>query len=131
MGEWIARYWLEVLFGIVLAVLAWGGKRLVKFYIQQLHDSLDDVKTEIMKYVKEHNDMQDKSLEDLRAGLLSMQRPVFKERCHNLLASDHKITVDEMERITKDHEAYKGLGGNHEGDTLFELVVEKAKKDIT
>ena len=131
MGEWIAKYWLEVLFGIVLAVLAWGGKRLVKFYIQQLHDSLDGIKTEIMEYVKEHNDMQDKSLEDLRAGLLSMQRPVFKEMCHNLLASDHKITVEEMERITKDHAAYKGLGGNHEGDTLYELVVEKAKKDIT
>lgn len=105
MGEWIAKYWLEVLFGLVLAALAWGGKRLVKFYIQQLHDSLDEVKTEIMQYVKTHNDEQDQRMEELRAGLLSMQRPLFKERCRKLLETEHKITVEEMERITKDHAA--------------------------
>ena len=69
-------------------------------------------------------------MNELRAGLLSIQGKSFKEKCHELLNNEHKITIEELENITKDHEAYKGLGGNHEGDTLFNLIIEKAKKDV-
>lgn len=74
---------------------------------------------------------RDKRIEEIRKGLLSIQGQSFKEKCHKLLAQEHQIDVEELENITKDHDAYKGLGGNHEGDTLFSLVIEKAKKDIT
>jgi hypothetical protein len=54
----------------------------------------------------------------------------FKANCHELLDINHVITAEELENITRDHDAYKGLGGNHVGDTLFNLIIEKAKKNI-
>lgn len=67
----------------------------------------------------------------LKAGLLSMQGKEFREGCRKLLADDHEITLDEWEEIDADHEAYNGLGGNHRGDHLFELVKKKVEKTLT
>ena len=128
MVEWLAKYWLEVLFAAVLGIITWGGKRLIHFYINQLKQMLEETQEAILEIVNTKDQEQDKKMDELRAGLLSLQGPLFKERCHNLLEPDHRIEVEELERITRDHEAYKGLGGNHEGDTLFDLVKEKAKK---
>ena len=81
--------------------------------------------------VEARDKIQDEKLNEMRAGLLSMQGAYFKKKCHKLLEPGHEINVEELENITKDHEAYKGLDGNHEGDMLFNLVLEKAKRDIT
>ena len=131
MLEWIARYWLEVVFSLALAGLAWGGKRLIKFYMDDIKRSLEDLEKRILTKVEARDDAQDEKMNEMRAGLLSMQGAYFKKKCHRLLEPDHKIEVEELENITRDHEAYKGLGGNHEGDMLFNLVLEKAKRDIT
>lgn len=72
----------------------------------------------------------DEKINQIRDGLLSVQGQAFKEKCHKLLLQEHQIDVEELENVTKDHDAYKGLGGNHEGDMLFTLVLEKAKNDI-
>lgn len=131
MLEWITRYWVEVVFSLALAGLAWGGKRLIKFYIDDVKRTLEDLEKRIMTKVELRNDAQDAAMNEMRAGLLSMQGAYFKKKCHKLLDTEHQITVEELEDITGDHAAYKGLGGNHEGDMLFNLVLEKAKKDIT
>lgn len=67
----------------------------------------------------------------LKAGLLSMQGKEFRANCKKLLDENHEITIDEWEEIDADHEAYNGLGGNHRGDSLFELVKKKAEKNLT
>ena len=67
----------------------------------------------------------------LKAGLLSIQGKEFRENCRKLLADDHEITLDEWEDIDADHEAYNGLGGNHKGDHLYELVKKKAERTLT
>lgn len=67
----------------------------------------------------------------LKAGLLSIQGKEFRENCRELLADDHEITLDEWEEIDADHEAYNGLGGNHKGDHLYELVKKKAERTLT
>ena len=67
----------------------------------------------------------------LKAGLLSIQGKEFRENCRKLLADDHEITLDEWEEIDADHEAYNGLGGNHKGDHLYELVKKKAERTLT
>ena len=67
----------------------------------------------------------------LKAGLLSIQGKEFRENCRKLLADDHEITLDEWEEIDADHEAYNGLGGNHKGDHLYELVQKKAERILT
>lgn len=70
-------------------------------------------------------------LDALRAGMLSMQGKEFRTECKKLLADDHEITLDEWEEIDADHEAYNGLGGNHKGDHLYELVKKKAEHTLT
>ena len=67
----------------------------------------------------------------LKAGLLPIQGKEFRENCRKLLADDHEITLDEWEEIDADHEAYNGLGGNHKGDHLYELVKKKAERTLT
>lgn len=66
----------------------------------------------------------------LKAGLLSMQGKEFKASCRRLLDENHEITLDEWEEIDMDHEAYNGLGGNHHGDYLFELVKKKVETNL-
>lgn len=131
MLVWLAQYWLQVLFGLILAALAWGGKKLISFYVKEFKNSVEEIEAKILTEMKTKDDKNQEKMEMFRLGLLSIQRRMFKERCHFLLDQNHEITVEELENITKDHDAYKKLGGNHEGDTLFELVIEKAKKDIT
>jgi len=67
----------------------------------------------------------------LKAGLLSMQGKEFKAECRKLLDENHQITLDEWEELDADHEAYNGLGGNHRGDQLFEMVKKKAENIFT
>lgn len=67
-------------------------------------------------------------LNSLKRGLLSVQGRQFKADCKKLLAEDHVITFDEYQQITEDHQAYHDLGGNHNGDALFDLVRKKAEK---
>jgi hypothetical protein len=67
----------------------------------------------------------------LKAGLLSVQGKQFKDNCRTLLDSNHKISLDEWEEIDADHDAYNGLGGNHTGDHLYELVKKKAEKQLS
>ena len=131
MLEWIARYWVEVIFSLALAGLAWGGKRLIKFYIDDVKRTLEELEKRILAKVEARDNLQDERLNEMRAGLLSMQGAYFKKKCQKLLEPEHKIDVEELTNITRDHDAYKGLGGNHEGDMLFKLVLEKAKRDIT
>ena len=66
----------------------------------------------------------------IKDGLLSVQGDMFKNKCETLLQEDYKISIEEYEQLTLDHDAYNNLGGNHEGDQLFELVEEKVKKQI-
>ena len=131
MLQWLATYWLEVAFGLLLGVLAWGGRKLVHFYIKELQEMLSETENKICARIDKQVQQRDEQLEALRAGLLSVQGRTFKKKCHELLDPNNPISVEEMENITKDHDAYKSLGGNHEGDALFALVMEKAKKDIT
>lgn len=67
----------------------------------------------------------------LKAGMLSMQGKNFRADCRRLLEEGHEITLDEWEEIDADHEAYNGLGGNHKGDSLFELVKKKVENTLT
>lgn len=69
-------------------------------------------------------------IDSIRAGLLSIQGHSFKQRCRELLKPDHEITLTEWESISEDYEAYKGLDGNHNGDTLFAAVKIKYESSL-
>ena len=70
-------------------------------------------------------------MKSLKKGLLSIQGKEFRANCRKLLEDGHEITLDEWEEIDADHEAYNGLGGNHKGDHLYELVKKKAENTLT
>lgn len=76
----------------------------------------------------------DQNLKDdirrLKKGVLSFQGFMFKSHCRELIDSEREITLKEYEDIAAEHEAYNGLGGNHEGDVLFALVKQKFENHI-
>lgn len=66
-----------------------------------------------------------KSFDVTKKGILSVQGRSFKADCRKLLEPNHVISLNEFETITMDHNVYNSLGGNHEGDGLYDLVQTK------
>ena len=92
----------------------------------KLHTEIEDVKS--------CSDNNEKALTDslvvLTEGVLNIQGRDFKKACRELLDPNHNITEEEYEEISHDHDVYKKLGGNHNGDTLFEAVKAKYQNHL-
>ncbi len=71
-----------------------------------------------------------KNLQTLKDGMLSIQGVAFKEECNKLLHQAAPITYDQFTRILNEHNVYNSLGGNHDGDLLFEMVEVKYKQNL-
>lgn len=135
MLEFILRYWIEVLFGAVIAIGGYMVKRTLKSYrqerIEEKNAFLESIKKEISAEFERSNGRETElagEIKTLKAGLLSIQGRAFKNNCKRLLDPDHEISLEEYEEITKDHDAYNSLGGNHNGDELFILVRKKVEE---
>ena len=63
----------------------------------------------------------------IESGVLSIQGKQFRDMCEDLLKQDY-ITVEEYEEFEEEYAVYKGLGGNHRGDSLHARVVAKVDK---
>lgn len=70
-------------------------------------------------------------LHKLKAGVLSIYKKEFTQDCRKLLDPAHIITYDEFQNVSRNHEVYNGLGGNHEGDEMFAIVKEKYQDQTT
>lgn len=134
MLEFVLKYWIEFLFGLVIAVGSFMIKRTLQSYRQERADEkesfLDGIKAEIRAEFERSNKKENELAEQikvLKAGLLSIQGRTFKSNCRRLLDPDHEISLEEYEEITKDHDAYNSLGGNHNGDQLYMLVRKKVE----
>lgn len=153
MRELIVSYWVEWLFGIVAMGIAAFAKHYISlqkkdFQIRQKEQE-GKIKDEIIGEFKEEisreaekSQQEDKrisadidalylGIENLETGILSIQGKQFREFCIELLEQDHEITIQEYEQFEEDYSAYKALGGNHRGDALHDLVVEKFKNQIS
>ena len=135
MLEFILKYWIEVLFGAVIAIGGYMVKRTLKSYrqerIEEKNAFLESIKKEISAEFERSNGRETElagEIKTLKAGLLSIQGRAFKNNCKRLLDPDHEISLEEYEEITKDHDAYNSLGGNHNGDELFILVRKKVEE---
>jgi chaperonin cofactor prefoldin len=60
-----------------------------------------------------------------------MQEKIFKNQCRAYLEEGYKISLAEFEALDADHDTYNSLGGNHDGDALFEMVKQKVAKDLS
>lgn len=137
----IEQYWLTCLLGLISSGLGLLCKKFWKLYQDEKTRTKSDEQESIQKQIKEgmaeviaESKAGDESLQGqinlLMSGVLSIQKAHFKRTCKELLKETHEITLEELESITADHSAYNGLGGNHEGDILFEMVITKANKNL-
>ena len=160
MLDFIAKYWLEFLFGIIalgLTGLARYFYGLYKKEKQRLEDEahkkiIIELKSKISdehkitasllqterNLSKQENDALKQEIYNLNdkidvvsGGVLSIQGKQFKDDCRKLLNPDHEITLDEFEEIESDHETYNKMGGNHTGDKLFQMVEQKFKNSLS
>ena len=134
MLEFIFKYWIEFLFGIVIAIGSYMIKRTLKSFRQERAEEKETFLNGIKKEIRAEFELSNKreteladQIKVLKAGLLSIQGRTFKSNCRRLLDQNHDITLEEYEEITKDHEAYNSLGGNHNGDQLYLLVRKKVE----
>lgn len=131
MLDFIIKYWIEVLFSIITA----GGLAFFKHYASLIKKELKSQKEEQQKAIETKievgnqeikgiiNDMGNK-VNTLTGAMLEIQGKDFKNTCRELLSKDI-ITDDEYNLCEQEHKIYNALGGNHEGDALFEAVFKK------
>ena len=101
--------------------------------IQKIQNELSILDTKMFKYIEESKAEDRKIIDDilsLKKDVLIIEGAYFRSECRKLLQKDHVITQDEFDTITSEHGAYKALGGNHDGDALFEMVKEKHKDNL-
>lgn len=136
--DWLLKYWLQVLFGLICAGVALFYKRIKAWRAAYKKKQAEELKDSIIKEVKEalndmaaRSDANDKALREemdiIKAGLLSVQGDSFKAKCREALREDNTITIEQFEALEKEHTVYNGLGGNHTGDELFNLVKRKVE----
>lgn len=136
--DFIIKYWLEFGFGLIIALGGYFFKKYMKMkeeeqnsertkFYENFKEDMFSRYDAIEKESKDGDQELQKQLDALRKGILSMQKKEFIAECQALLAEDHEITLDEYQQCIEDHDAYNGLKGNHNGDSLFALVVQKAK----
>lgn len=157
--EFIIKYWLEFVFGLISFGITTGATIICKKYKKkveerqeqlnkQISDNIDKALAEsqrsILKIIQEEEDKTKASdeaitnqmlaiqanLNTLTDGVLSIQGHQFKEQCRALLKDEHEITLEEFEHITNEHVVYNKLHGNHEGDGLYDLVETKYKANL-
>ena len=123
LWDFIAKYWLEFLFGLVATVLTSSLTALAKKYYSLYKKGLEAVRGEefvrlenliaetdkndsvriknLEQKMLEANTKQDKSIDAIRGGVLELQKERFMAFGKELLSEDHHITYDEFEAFEK------------------------------
>lgn len=136
MTEFILKYWMQVVFGLIAAGLGVTCKQIWSMYkSEKTHQKTEEQKEfydgilnkidEKFKPVEERLDEIEKQQTSLKGGLLSVQGSGFKRQCKVLLEKGHEITEVEWLQLEKDYNAYSDLGGNGHGHELFDAVQRK------
>ena len=147
MIDFIAKYWLQTLFGVMVGIFTYFIKHYRTLWKEsqenQKNKFWDEVKTELKadnKALLQEKEtllnLEDQKLKDsvtkvtesndsLLKAVLDVQRKQFKIDCRYLLEKKDDITFEEFEDLQDEYEIYKSLGGNGPGHNLFELVKDK------
>ena len=147
--EWLGKYWLEWFCGLVATGALFFAKHYIKIQRQVNEEKWKDKEKNMCgKIITTLEDriqgVEDKSaaedviihkeldkihseVDTVESGILSIQGKQFREMCEDLLKQDY-ITVEEYEEFEEEYAVYKGLGGNHRGDSLHARVVAKVDK---
>ena len=155
----VEEYWLTFLFGLIATVLSGWILKMKGVFTKGKETLKNEEDKKILKKAKktsEEKDLQllkkiqqidtknimatnliaerltntELTLERLRKGVLSLQGKQFKNDCRYWLQDDKVLTLDKYTELENEHEVYNSLGGNHEGDVLFNLIEEKYKNSL-
>ena len=154
MPEFILKYWVEVVFGLIVSGLSFACRRYWKlwrteqqyqkteeqkaFYdgilekiderFEKMNERFEEMNNRITALdnkVEKNVQTSDAQQEILKEGLLSIQGNNFKRQCKALLEPTHKISETEWLQHQIDFEAYERLGGNDDGHDLHNAVAHK------
>ena len=147
MPEFILKYWVEVVFGLIVSGLSFACRRYWKLWrAEQQHQKTEEQEafydgilkkiderfeeinnriTALDNKVEKNVQTSDAQQEILKEGLLSVQGNNFKRQCKALLEPTHKISETEWLQHQIDFEAYERLGGNDDGHDLHNAVAHK------
>lgn len=140
--EFVVKYWVQFLFGLVTTGLGLLCKKFYSLYNKEKnHQKTEEQKAfykgleDLIKESTEESRKGDEKLQEqinvMKGGILSIQGKNFKQECRELLRKERDITLAEFEALQEEHNVYKSLGGNHDGDILFDMVCKKATNLLT
>ena len=150
LGEFLAKYWLQVFLGILVTAIGARFKKIQAWWQEIKKDKEKKKKEERILEVKACVDELKPMLENiakqsaegdavlrgemntlacevqiLKSGVLAIQGDNFKEKCRKILVdmdNGKHIDFKTFENLLHDHNAYNALGGNSDGDELFNMV---------
>ena len=106
MLEFIAKYWIEVVFSAILGLVGFGFKAL-----------------------KKRQDEQDKKNKAIKNGVQALLRNELIRR-YREYESKGEISIIDKENVEHMFEEYKNLGGNGTGAKMYEDLLELPTKII-
>ena len=132
--EFLTKYWLTLVLG---GIVAWLGKKLSHY--KQLIDKekedqkkqeLDEIVTNMKKYVDDKFEKTETSHEKLYKAVLDVQQKQFLHDCYEFLNLNREISLEEYKNLYTDYNIYTSLGGNGIGTMLFQKVEEKYNNQL-
>ena len=105
MPEWIAKYWVEWVFGIIAALLSFGYRNLAK----KIKKEADERKA-------------------LKAGVRSLLRRQIIIDCEAVI-QNKCATMSTKDNIHDMYESYHGLGGNGRITRLYNQAMDAPLKN--
>lgn len=152
MLEFIIKYWLQFLFGIITAGATCAARFFYKMYkdekARQTADGRASISKEItdaigaaVQDVRYNSSVEDEKLKEniiciqnklnvLKHAILILYREPFEKMCEEALKKDHEITLAEFQELSHEHDIYKSLDGNSNGDTLYHLIEQKYQNSL-
>lgn len=109
MAEWITKYWLQWIFGIITSILAAGYAKLSKKFKDNRKEQREKA---------EQNAREMKALKD---GMRSMLRRQIIFDCEKAIVEKH-CTVDSKSTINNMYSSFKALGDESAIRQLVETV---------
>lgn len=100
MPEWITKYWIEWVFGLLIAALSWIVKR---------------VSSRLKKFQQEN--------EALKSGIKSLLKVNIEKECERCLR-DGWCGAVKRNTITDMYDSYKALGGQNGVTSIVEQTLD-------
>ena len=138
MLEWLAQYWLNVLFTAIVGIVGVTGRFIVntlkKDYIDVVKKNQEDLKETNLQIINLQANI-DKKFETINKKIDNMQeqsnssdlaiiRDTLLRKMRHGLVEQHCVTLADFETVNSLFENYEKLGGNGTVHSLYEKYMQ-------